>query len=192
MFNQALRLFQGKRADFLVKWGISVMAICLLAPISIQLSGSVDLTLQTLIILFVACVWGFGLGLLSTLTYIVLGTLGLPVFSGYSSGFEVVFGPHGGFFFGFLVAASVVGYFAERLVPKAFIKLLLLWIAGHLIILILGFFWLQSIAPSDKSLIENVLEFSSGVMIKSALGILLLQIMDRIILRIQGSPNPSS
>ncbi|MDP3441590.1 MAG: biotin transporter BioY, partial [Ignavibacteria bacterium] len=47
--------------------------------------------------------------------YLLLGALGLPVFSNGSSGLTVLFGPTGGYLFGFLLSTLVIGYIKEKL-----------------------------------------------------------------------------
>lgn len=63
--------------------------------------------------LFGVCLAGFTLGIssavASTVCYVILGAVGLPVFSAFSGGMGVLLGPSGGFLWGFIFAAVLCG-----------------------------------------------------------------------------------
>ena len=69
----------------------------------------VPLTLQTLVVLVAGGLLGARLGALSQLEYILLGLLGLPVFTT-----GTLLGPTGGYIIGFVFAALVMGLAARR------------------------------------------------------------------------------
>lgn len=73
----------------------------------------VPITLQTLMVLLSGAVLGSKFGALAMIIYLILGVIGLPVFSGGSSGFGALLGPTGGFLLSFPVAAFVVGKLAK-------------------------------------------------------------------------------
>lgn len=76
--------------------------LCLCSWISIP-TGSVSFTLQTfavaLALLTLGGKWGSG----SILVFLALGAVGLPVFSGFQGGIGILFGPSGGYLFGFML-----------------------------------------------------------------------------------------
>lgn len=88
----------------------AVMAavICVLAPISLPI-GPVSLTGGTLAIYLTACLLGGGWGAAATLTYLLLGFVGLPVFSNYMGGAERLAGPTGGYLVGYLPMVFIAG-----------------------------------------------------------------------------------
>jgi len=63
----------------------------------------VSFTLQTFGVLTALGVLGGKTGTLSVLLYLAMGTVGLPVFSGFQGGAAVLAGPTGGFLWGFLL-----------------------------------------------------------------------------------------
>jgi len=71
--------------------------------------GSVPVTLQVFFVLLAGLVLGPVYGALSMVVYILLGIVGLPVFAGGTAGIGVLVGPRGGYLFGFILAAIVVG-----------------------------------------------------------------------------------
>ncbi len=73
----------------------------------------VPVTLQTLFILLCGCVMKRHAAIPAVL-YIILGTLGLPLFHQMTSGPGILMGPTGGYMFGFIIAALIVGIACER------------------------------------------------------------------------------
>jgi len=70
--------------------------------------GSVPFTLQVLFVLLAGMLLGPRLAALSTLAYLALGLVA-PVYAGGTSGLGVLFGPTGGYLWGFVLAALVTG-----------------------------------------------------------------------------------
>jgi len=82
--------------------------------ISVPLPGNpVPFTLQTLAVLLVGGALGLRRGVLSTVLFIALGVVGVPVFAESRHGFDVILGTTGGYLVGFIVAAALVGRLAE-------------------------------------------------------------------------------
>ena len=76
--------------------------------------GSVPVTLQVFFVLLAGLVLGPVYGALSMIVYMLLGIVGLPVFAGGAAGIGAVIGPRGGYLFGFVLAAVIVGFIASR------------------------------------------------------------------------------
>ncbi len=89
--------------------GIFTAIIAVLAQISIPMPYGVPMTLQTLAIPLAGIVLGTRNGTLSTLTYVLLGAFGVPVFAGFTGGLGIVFGPTGGFILSFPIMALAAG-----------------------------------------------------------------------------------
>ena len=77
--------------------------------------GLVPISLQNLFTLLSGMVLGSKLGTLSQLIYILLGVVGLPVFSEFRGGLGVLLGPTGGFLIGFVISTYVVGKLIEKI-----------------------------------------------------------------------------
>ena len=92
--------------------------IAAFAWISIPTPFGVNLTFS----LFGVCIAGFCLegksAVAATLAYIVIGAIGMPVFSQFLGGFSVLFGTSGGFIWGFLPAAAICSV-AKNISKKA-------------------------------------------------------------------------
>ncbi|UCB56800.1 MAG: biotin transporter BioY [Candidatus Omnitrophota bacterium] len=74
----------------------------------------VPITLQTFFVLLSGAVLGKKWGALSQLSYLLLGIMGLPVFTGTGAGLSYLFGPTGGYLLGFVAASWIVGSALER------------------------------------------------------------------------------
>jgi len=71
-------------------------------------------TLQTFAVFFSVGLLGTKNGTAAVFLWIILGCMGVPVFSGFRGGFAVLLGPSGGFLPGFLAGASVCGFLLSR------------------------------------------------------------------------------
>lgn len=78
----------------------------------------VPLTLQTLAVVLTGLVLGPARGALAVALYLLLGFVGLPVFSRGQSGLQVLSGPTAGYLVSFLLAAAVVGLAARVVVRR--------------------------------------------------------------------------
>ena len=97
-----------KLRDYIFSALISAM-ICVLSYIYIPLPFSiVPVTGQTLGVMLAGSVLKAKFAALSIITYLLLGTAGLPVFGGGNSGIGVIIGPKGGYYIGFLAGAVVI------------------------------------------------------------------------------------
>lgn len=101
-----------------VALGSAILAVC--AWISIPI-GQIPITLQTMGICLVAGLFRTKRGLMSVVVYILLGIVGVPVFSGFKSGLGVIAGPTGGYIVGFIFSALIVGLFSEKLGSKVWV-----------------------------------------------------------------------
>ena len=74
----------------------------------ITIPATVPFTLQTMGIFTAIGILGGQRGTLAVLTYILLGAVGIPVFSGFSGGIGIIFGTTGGYIIGFLFSAILM------------------------------------------------------------------------------------
>lgn len=82
--------------------------LCVLSPLAIPTPLSIAFTLQVMIVILSALILKPLQALAAQVIYTLLGIAGLPVFSGYQSGFGVIAGPTGGFILGFIAASFFV------------------------------------------------------------------------------------
>ena len=99
----------------LVFCGVMTALIAVLSQISIPLPSGVPITLQTFVIALAGFFLGSGFSAVSVAAFIVLGAVGLPVFSGFKGGLSVLTGLTGGFIFGFILLAVFCGLKRDKL-----------------------------------------------------------------------------
>ncbi len=132
------------RALLQIVGGVALLA--LLAQVRVQV-GPVPLTGQTLGVLLVGAAYGTRLGTTTLATYLLVGALGLPVFQGAASGWAYMLGGTGGYLLGFVLAAALVGYLAERGWDRQFGLAALAMLLGNVLIYVPGLLWLSRFAP---------------------------------------------
>ena len=93
----------------------AVMAavLCVLGPLTVPI-GAVPISLANFVICLTAWLLGPKFGTLSVVLYLALGTIGIPVFSGYGAGLAKLAGPTGGYLVGYLLLAFIGGMFIEK------------------------------------------------------------------------------
>ncbi|MBM7599354.1 biotin transport system substrate-specific component [Virgibacillus halotolerans] len=118
--------------------------IGVLAQITIPLP-LVPITGQTLALGLAATILGSKYGALSVLLYIAIGSVGVPVFAQLTAGLGILFGPTGGFIFGFIPAAFLIGYYLEK-TSFTIKNAVIANVIGMLIALTFGTTWLKFFA----------------------------------------------
>ena len=86
---------------------IMAALMCILGPLSIPI-GPVPVSLTNLVVLLAAVLLGAKLSTVSAVVYILLGLVGLPVFSGFQGGVAKLAGPTGGYIIGFIFLSFIL------------------------------------------------------------------------------------
>ncbi|MBN1381371.1 MAG: biotin transporter BioY [Deltaproteobacteria bacterium] len=128
----------------------------------------VPITAQTFFLNFGAIILGGPLAAFSQFLYVMLGIIGLPVFSGGKAGLGVLFGPTGGYLLGFIVGAFVIGLVARMRKSAGILWYIFAMIIGMIIIYGCGAVQLAFVAKLSfkKALAVGVLPFLLGDIIK--------------------------
>jgi biotin transport system substrate-specific component len=140
----------------------------------------VPVTMQTFAVAMVGALYGWRLGAITIIAWLVEGALGLPVLAGGASGALHFVGPTGGYLFAFPVMGALVGWLAERgwngkRPVFAFVSMLL----GNALCLLLGAAWLAVVIGVEPAFVHGVAPFIVGGVLKSALGAALLALLAR-------------
>ena len=93
--------------------GVMTAVIVIMAQISIPMPLGVPMTMQTFAITLAAIVLGSKKSAAASLIYILLGAVGIPVFSNFTGGLQSLVGPTGGFIISFPIMAYIIGLGAE-------------------------------------------------------------------------------
>lgn len=158
--------------SWLAKVGLVVAGAVFLAAsarIAVPLPFTpVPITGQTLAVLLIGALYGSRLGLATVLAYMAEGLAGLPVFAQGLGGPAVLFGPTGGYLFGFALAAFVIGRLLERRERATVPFVAAVFVIGDIILFAAGTFWLARFIGIDSAWIGGVLPFLPGEVLKIA------------------------
>lgn len=127
------------RGAMLALAGSLFVALC--AQITVPL-WPVPVTGQTFAVLLVGLVCGWRVGGAALLLYLIEGALGLPFFAGGKGGWAAVVGPSGGYIWGFVLAAALVGYLAERGWDRNVGRTAVALFLGNVVLYVPGLIWL--------------------------------------------------
>ncbi len=92
---------------------IMAALLCIAAPFSLPIPSAVPLSLATFVIYLIGALLGKGKGTAAVGLYILIGMVGLPVFSGFMGGFAHVVGVTGGYIIGYIPCVFLTGLFTE-------------------------------------------------------------------------------
>jgi biotin transport system substrate-specific component len=178
MFNEILGLEASRsRLAWAIVLGAAVM--CLGGPWTFATPDGIPLTLQSLLVLLVPLIAGWQVGLSAVLLYLFAGGLGLPVFAQGASGWQHFTGLSGGYLMGFPIAALLVGWAAQSIERYQALWSLLLMVVGHLVVVALGLFWQQAVAPVELETTRILQSFLPGILIKSSAGSFVVALIAR-------------
>jgi biotin transport system substrate-specific component len=157
--NTLLGLYQpkgdaAKLASNLATVVLGTLLITICAKINVPV-WPVPVTLQGFAIAALSAAFGLRIGVATVALYLVEGAFGLPVFAGASAGLPYLMGPTGGFLFGFLVMAAIIGFAADRGASGKPLTLFVAMVAADAVLLVLGFAWLMALAGNAGWIDQN-------------------------------------
>lgn len=174
----SLTPLQWQNHPFSWQLGAVILGILLLSGASYAVIPMVPvpITLQTLAVGLLGAVYGWRLGGLTVILWLIAAALGLPVLASGTAGIARFMGPTAGYLFAFIFATLFMGWVAERGWNErrpllAFLGML----ASNLICLILGASWLALQIGVHKAVAKGVLPFLPGAVIKSVIAVILLK-----------------
>ena len=162
--NQKIRTKQ------MVLIALMTAVTCVLGPLSIPLPFSpVPISLTNFAIFLAIFVLGMKSGTISFIIYLLLGAIGVPVFSSFRGGLQVLAGPTGGYLIGFIFLALIMGFaldhFDRKLVPT-----IIGMIIGMAVCYAFGTVWLAKLLSLSfkEGLMMGVSHTSQGMQQKSS------------------------
>ena len=163
--------------------GVSAAIIAVCAFVTIPV-GAIPVTLR---ICLVAGLFGAKRGTVSVLVYILIGAIGVPVFSGFKGGIGVLAGATGGYIIGFIFTALIVGITSDK--TKKLWALLISMLGGIAVCYAIGTAWFMLVYSAEakqmalsKTLALCVTPFIVPDLIKIAVAALLVnRLRDKIL-----------
>ena len=170
--------------------GIGLMSavICILGPITIPI-GMVPIGFTGIGIYISLFLLGKKKTVSSVFIYLLTGMVGLPVFSGFTTGPGKLFGPTGGYLWGYLLSAYVCGFLLEREkkrklpAKRKYSAYFMILSLGNLILYLTGSIWLSQVSQLTMGnavkigvlpfilpdLLKNIIAISLGTELKKRL-----------------------
>ena len=167
-----LRLAVLPRSDLLTNAllvGAGVLLVAGAAQVRIPLADTpVPITGQTFAVLLVGASYGAPLGAATLLAYWLVGLAGAPIYAEGKSGWDTFVGPTGGYIVGFVLAAALTGYLAQRRWDRRFSSSLGAMLVGNVAIYVPGLLWLAHYldAGLNDTLVAGLYPFVLGDVIK--------------------------
>ena len=118
----------------------AVMAVLMAICSWITIPSTIPFTMQTFGVFFAIGLLGGKEGTRAVCLYLLLGILGVPVFSGFRGGPQVLFGMTGGYILGFLLAALLM-WGMERMFGRNLPVFLISAVLGLLLCYLFGTLW---------------------------------------------------
>ena len=138
----------------------------------------VPMTMQTMVVLVLGMAYGWRLAGATMLLYLLEGALGLPVFVGTPAkgiGIAYIMGSTGGYLLGFVFAAIVCGWLAERGWDRSVWRTVLALLIGNALIYVPGLLWLGALFGWDKPILSwGLYPFVLGDLTKLAMAAALM------------------
>jgi biotin transport system substrate-specific component len=152
---------------------IAVICASLILGLSAQIKvylpiGPVPITGQTFAVLMLAALLGSRRGVLAMIAYLAEGAAGLPIFAG-GIGPAALIGPTGGFLFGFIPAAYIVGKLAEMGWDRKVSTTIAAMLAGEIVLYTFGVCWLAIMTNIRTAFTIGLYPFIVGDVLKVAL-----------------------
>lgn len=155
---------QTTRTKKIVLIGLMTAVTCNLGPLSIPLPFSpVPISLTNFAIFLAVFVLGMKDATISFLIYLLLGAVGVPVFASFSAGLGKLVGPTGGYLFGFIFLALIMGFFMEHF-DRKIVPTIVGMVIGMAVCYIFGTVWLAKLMSLSfkEALALGVLPYLAG------------------------------
>ena len=164
----------GLNVKTIVLVGLMTAVTCVLGPLSIPLPFSpVPISLTNLAIYFTIYVIGMKRGTLSYFIYLLIGFIGVPVFSAFTSGPGKLLGATGGYLIGFIFMALICGFFVDKWPTKIYLHFIGM-VIGTVVCYLFGTVWLafQANMSFYAALAAGVIPFIPGDLAKIIIAML--------------------
>lgn len=157
----------------IVVMALMTAVLSVLSPLSIPI-GPVPVTLATFAVCLTVTVLGGKRGTISYLVYLLLGLVGLPIFSKFEGGIGKLLGPTGGYLIGMIFLCGIGGFAVSRFAKNMVVEYLF-FLLGIALCYLFGTVWLAKVLSFDfqKALSVGVLPFILPDCIKVFLALLL-------------------
>lgn len=165
-------VYESSKTATLVRVALITAVLCVLGPIALPVPGSpVPISLIHIGIYLGIYTLGAKLATVSVLVYLLVGSIGLPVFSNYGAGFAKIVGPTGGYLLGFIFMTWIIGRFVDK--EKGIAATAPGYVLGNAVCYLFGSLWLsyQAGMPLAAAFMAGVIPYLPFDIIKAGLAL---------------------
>ena len=177
------------KTRYLVLTALISALLCIVGPLTIPIPISpVPITLLNFVLCLSLYLIEWKQALLAVFIYLLLGLVGLPVFSSFQGGFSVLAGPTGGYLIGYLFFVLVSGLLISKY-PQKKVQCAVGFIIGLAALYAFGSIWmsLQMNISFAKCLVIGVIPYLPGDIIKILLAVFLGPVFRARLVKISGT-----
>ena len=160
----------------IVMVGMFAAVLAVMSQISIPMPSGVPVTLQTFAVALTGFALGWKYGIMTAGIYILVGTVGMPVFANFSGGLGVLIGKTGGFIWGFLFLAGLCGL---GMAARSKVVLMVSVLSGLLICHLFGVVQFQILAGTNFW--QSALLVSVPYLLKDAISVFFAYLVARVL-----------
>lgn len=173
--------FSSKKLSFIALW---TAILCVTSPFSIPVFN-LPITFSTIALSLAAVFLGAGGGCVAVVIYILIGLVGLPVFTGFTGGVGALLGPTGGYIIGYVGFAFIVGTFSKK---QTELSTFISFILGNIFIYFTGSAWYLIITECNvlTAVSVCVLPFVLIDIIKGISAVILFKYLKPVALKLCG------
>ena len=144
--------------------------------------GPVPITLGTFSVFLAGALLDAKLGAVSQAVYVLLGIIGVPVFTSFRAGVGVLLGPTGGYLWGYILAAGLIGFIVKHFGNSIYV-LVLAMLAGYCAYTFTGTCWYVYSMETGvaEALMVCVVPFIPGDVLKIVLATVLARRLNPVL-----------
>lgn len=145
----------------------ALTAVCSFISVPLPFTP-VPVNLATLAVFLAGGLLGWRYGTLSQAVYVLLGSVGVPVFHNFTGGLGIIMSPTGGYIIGYITAAFLTGFLIQHLGSEKLRHLISSMVAGLASCYLLGTIWFMILTHTGliASLTACVIPFLPGDALK--------------------------
>lgn len=161
-------------AALILKTVLGANVIALLAQLAIPQPWGVAISAQSLGVMIMGFALGRKAAVAALLLYLAEGAMGLPVFANGRAGLAVLMGPSGGYLFGFVVMAAILGWASDKGALNSTVKSVAAALLGVVAMYALGLAQLSLFVPAGELLYKGFTTYLAFDIAKACVACLLV------------------
>ncbi len=161
-------------AAFILKTVLGANIIAVLAQLAIPQPWGVAISAQSLGVMIVGFALGRKAATAALLLYVAEGLMGLPVFANGRAGLAVLMGPSGGYIFGFVAMAAILGWASDKGALNSTVKSVAAALLGVAVMYAFGLAQLSLFVPANELLYKGFTTYLAFDIAKACLACLLV------------------